>query len=188
MEYMEYVDYFGYNSLVILSFFFISLVVLILNKITRGKSNWLFSSGRGNIFNPFTYIRMFTHVLGHEGFNHFRNNFLYILLIGPMIEEKYGSYNLIIMILITAFVTALINIIINKRTVILGSSGISFMLILLSSLVNLEHGKIPVTLILIFLFYIVSEIRDGINKKDNVSHMSHIVGAVCGFIYGFYIF
>ncbi len=185
---MEYLDYFGYNSLVILSFFFLSLVALILNYITKGKSNkLLFSSGRGNMINPFTYVRMVTHIFGHENFNHFRNNFLYILLIGPMIEEKYGSYNLVIMILITAVVTALINIIVgNKR--ILGASGIAFMLILLSSLVNLESGKIPVTLILIFLFYIVSEIKDGLFKKGNISHMSHIIGAICGFVYGFYIF
>ena len=186
---MEYLDYLGYNYLVILSFFFISLMVLIFNKITKGKANkMLFSSGRGNIINPFTYIRMFTHVLGHSNFNHFRNNFLYILLIGPMIEEKYGSYNLIIMILITSFVTALVNIICSKKTIILGSSGITYMMILLSSLVNIESGKVPITLILIFLFYIVGEIRDGINKRDKVSHMSHIVGSICGFIYGFYVF
>ena len=97
---MEYMDYFGYNSMVILSFFFFSFIFLILNYITNGKINkLLFSSGRGSVINPFTYIRMFTHILGHDGFNHFRNNFLYILLIGPMIEEKYGSYNLIIIIL-----------------------------------------------------------------------------------------
>ena len=185
---MEYLEYFGYNSLVILSYFFICVIVLILNKITNKKSNrYLFSSGRGNIFNPLTYITMFTHIFGHEDFNHLKNNFLYILLIGPMIEEKYGSYNLLVMILITAFITAVINIIIsNKR--ILGASGIAFMLILLSSLVNLQSGKIPVTLILIFIFYIISEIRDGLFKKSNISHLSHIIGAVCGFVYGFYIF
>ena len=91
------------------------------------------------------------------------------------------------MILITAFVTALINIIISKKQ-ILGASGIVYMLILLSSLVNLEAGKIPITLILIFVFFIVNEIKDGLFKKDNISHLSHIIGAICGFIYGFYIF
>ena len=185
---MEYLEYFQYNSIVILSYFFICIVVLILNKITNKKSNkYLFSSGRGNIFNPLTYITMITHVLGHEDFNHLKNNFLYILLIGPMIEEKYGSYNLLIMIIVTAVVTAIINIIIsNKR--ILGASGIVFMLILLSSLVNIGSGKIPVTLILIFIFYIISEIKDGLFKKGNISHLSHIIGAICGFVYGFYIF
>lgn len=184
---MEYLKYFQYNSKVILTYFFISLIVLWLSSLTKGKSNKLFSSNRGNIFNPLTYLKMFTHILGHSNWNHFKNNFLYILLIGPIIEEKYGSYNLIIMILITAFITALINIILTKKQ-ILGASGIAFMLILLSSLVNLETGKIPITFVLIFIFYIVSEIKDGLFKKDNVSHLSHIIGAICGFIYGFFIF
>lgn len=184
---MDYLKYFQYNSIVVLSYFFISLLVLWLNHLTKGKSNKLFSSGRGSIFSLVTYIKMFTHVLGHSNFNHFKNNFLYILLIGPMIEEKYGSMNLLKMILITAVVTSLINIIISKKQ-ILGASGIVFMLILLSSLVNIESGKIPVTLILIFMFYIVSEIKDGLFKKDNISHLSHLIGAVCGFVYGFYIF
>ena len=61
-----------------------------------------------------------------------------------------------------------------------------FMLIILSSLVNLQASKIPLTLILIFIFYIVDEIRAGLFKKDNISHLSHIIGALCGGIYGFY--
>jgi membrane associated rhomboid family serine protease len=91
------------------------------------------------------------------------------------------------MILITAFITALINIIISKKQ-ILGASGIVYMLILLSSLVNIEADKIPVTLVLIFMFYIVNEIKDGLFKRDNISHISHLIGAITGFIYGFYIF
>ncbi len=185
---MEYLDYLGYNSLVILSYFFLSLLALFLGKITKGKSNkLLFISRRTSLLNPMTYIRMVTHILGHENWEHFRNNFLYILLIGPIIEEKYGSINLLIMILITAVITSIINMIITKNG-ILGASGISFMLILLSSLVNLQNGKIPLTLILIFIFYIASEIVDGMFKKDNISHFSHIIGAICGFIYGFYFF
>lgn len=185
---MQFINYFQYNSIVILSYFFICLFTLFLNWLTKGKSNsYLFSSGRDSIFNPLTYIRMFTHVLGHANWEHFRNNFLYILLIGPIIEEKYGSINLLIMILITAGITGLINCIISKKQ-ILGASGIGFMLILLSSLVNIQDSKIPITLILICIFYIVSEIVDGLFKKDNVSHLSHLLGAICGFIYGFYIF
>lgn len=183
---MKYLEYFQYNSPIILSYFVLSLVILFLNKVTNKKSNTkFFSTSRDNPFNPVTYIRMFTHVLGHDSWNHLRNNFLYILLIGPMIEERYGSINLLKMILITSFLTALINMLIgNKR--ILGSSGISFMLILLSSIVNIESGKIPLTLILIFIFYVASEIVDGLFKKDNISHLSHIIGAITGVIFGFY--
>ena len=114
------------------------------------------------------------------------NNFLYILLIGPMVEEKYGSRNLLIMIGITALVTGLINNIFTKKR-LLGASGIVFMLIVLSSFVNTTNG-IPLTLILICLFYVVDEIIKMIIRKDNVSHMGHLIGALCGFIFGFYIF
>ena len=139
------------------------------------------------MLNPLTYFRMVGHVFGHSDWTHFMNNFMIILLVGPMIEEKYGSINLLIRMGITAVVTAIVNMIISKEG-ILGASGIAFMLIILSSLVNIENGKIPITLILICLFYIVNEIITGITKKDNVSHLSHIIGAVCGGILGIFYF
>ena len=188
MDISEYVNYFQYNSIVILSYFFICLIVLILNKITNGKSNkLLFSSYRSSLINPLTYIRMIGHIFGHSNWSHFMNNFMIILLVGPMIEEKYGSINLLIMIGITAVVTAIVNMIISNKA-ILGASGICFMLIILSSLVNIESGKIPLTLVLICIFYIVNEIITGVTKKDNVSHLSHIIGAVCGGILGIFYF
>lgn len=182
----EALKYLNYNSVLILSYFFISLFAYILNLITSGKSNdLLFSTYRSSIFNPLTYVRLFTHAIGHENWKHFSSNFLYILLIGPMIEEKYGTINLLIMILITAGITGIINSIRGKKTLI-GASGTVFMLIILSSFVNLEAGKIPLTLILIFIFYIVNEILDGLFKNDKVSHLGHLIGAICGFIFGFY--
>ena len=188
MDLLEYSTYFQYNSLVILSYFFICLFTLLLNKLSRGKTNTLFfSSYRSNLLNPLTYFRMIGHVFGHSDWTHFMNNFMIILLVGPMIEEKYGSFNLLIMMGITSVVTAIVNMIISKKG-ILGASGIAFMLIILSSLVNIKNGKIPITLILICLFYIVNEIYTGITKKDNVSHLSHIIGAVCGGILGIFYF
>lgn len=185
---MEFINHLGYNSVVILTFFFISLIALILNYITKGKSNnVLFSSYRSSLLKPLTYVRLVTHIFGHADWNHFMNNFLYILLIGPMIEEKYGSKNLTIMILVTAIITGIINIIFTNKK-ILGASTIVFMLIILSSFVNITAGKVPITLILICIFYVINEIISGIFKKDNISHTGHLIGALCGFIFGFYVF
>ena len=73
---MEFTNYFQYNSILILSFFFVSFAVLILKYITFGKSNEiLFSSYRTSLLNPLTYIRLFTHALGHSDWKHFSNNF-----------------------------------------------------------------------------------------------------------------
>ena len=179
---------FDYNSKVILSYFFLALIAWFLNTITLGKTNkLLFSSYRSSPFNPLTYIRLFTHSIGHQNWDHLINNFLYILLIGPMIEEKYGSLNLLIMLLITALVTGLYNVIFKKNITTCGASDNVFMLIMLSSFSNITEGKIPLTLILIALFYVTKEVGKSItegNKK--ISHESHILGALCGLIFGFY--
>lgn len=119
---MDLINYLQYNSVLILTFFFLSFGALILKYISLGASNKLvFSSYRSSLLNPLTYVRLFTHILGHSDWKHFSNNFLYILLIGPMIEEKYGTMNLLIMILITAGITGIINHIIGRKR-ILGAS------------------------------------------------------------------
>lgn len=183
---MNLLDYINYNSIVTLSFFFLSFIALILHYITNGwTTKKIFSTERASLLNPLTYTRFFTHELGHIDYSHFSSNFLKILLLGPMIEEKYGSINFLIMILITAFITALINFIIGKSK-LCGASNIAFMLIILSSIVNIVDKKIPLTLILIILFYIVDELKDLITrKKDGISHLGHLIGAICGLILGF---
>ena len=183
---MKILNYFNYNSYVTLTFFFLSFAVLILHYITKGWSTkYIFSTERASLLNPLTYVRFFTHELGHVDYSHFSSNFLKILLLGPMIEEKYGSINFLIMILITAFITGVINFIIGKSR-LCGASNISFMLIILSSIVNIADKKIPLTLVLIILFYIVDEIKDILTrKKDGISHVGHLTGAICGGILGF---
>ena len=178
---------FDYNSPVIISYLVISLAACFFNYITKGKTNkLLFSNYRSSPLNPLTYIRLFSHCIGHKDWDHFISNFLYILLIGPMIEEKYGSINLIAMLLITSLIISLFNIIFHNYC-ITGASGNVYMLITLSSFSNITEGKIPITLILILIFYITSEIRKSIlegNKK--IYHDGHLLGAICGIIFGFY--
>ena len=178
---------FDYNSKVILTYLFLSLGACFLNFITRGTSNkLLFTSYRSSIFNPLTYVRLFTHSIGHQDLNHLIHNFLFILLVGPMIEEKYGSVNLIIMFLITSLVIGLFNTIISNY-VITGASGNVYMLIVLSSFSNITEGKIPLTLILILIFYVISEIKDSLTGANKgVYHGGHLIGALCGIAFGFY--
>lgn len=174
-----------YNSPVILTFTFLSLLVLLLGYITNMKSTYLlFSVYRSSLADLFFYIRLFGHVLGHADLSHFFNNFLLILLIGPMLEEKYGSKSLVIMMVITAGVTGIINILFFD-TILLGASGVVFMMILLGSFVNIERGRIPLTFILVVFIFIGREIVEGLFIQDNVSQLTHIVGGVCGAFFGF---
>lgn len=177
-----------FNSPVILTFSLIAFLAYVLGVATNGfLTTQLFSVYRSSFANPLTYIRVFTHVLGHASLEHFLNNFLIILLLGPMIEEKYGTKDLIIMICFTAVITGLVNIVFFPQLRLLGASGIVFMLILLSSFANYEKGTIPLTLILCIIFYLGKEISQGILVSDNISQISHIIGGLCGAGFGFFL-
>ena len=180
--------YFSYNSKVVLSFFFICLVLLIIDYITAHKLSRFLSLKRGSIINPMTYIRMITNSFVSKDWNHFHSNFIYILLLGPMLEEKYGSIAILKMMLLTSIISSLAVLIFSKRGA-LGASDITFMMIVLSSIVNIQGGKIPITLVLIVLFYVVDEvIKELLHLNDNISHLAHLTGAICGFVFGYYLF
>ena len=140
----------SFNSPVILAFTIACFIVLLVDKITGGVStNALFSVYRSSLLSPLTYFRFFGHVLGHAGWEHFIGNIMLILVVGPLLEEKYGSANILFVILATALVTGIVNFIFFPYTQLLGASGVVFALILLSSFAGFEEGKIPFTFILV---------------------------------------
>ena len=95
-----------YNSPVILTFFLLSLLVLFLDQWTDGWTPMhLFCVYRSSLKDPLFYIRLFGHVLGHASWDHFLNNMLLLLVVGPPMEEKYGSKPLLCGMVFTALVT-----------------------------------------------------------------------------------
>ncbi|MCI8285655.1 MAG: rhomboid family intramembrane serine protease [Firmicutes bacterium] len=176
----------SFNSPVILAFTVICLAALILDYVTRGAANdMFFSVYRSSLASPFTYIRFFGHVAGHAGWEHFIGNIMLILIVGPLLEEKYGSANILFVILSTALVTGLVNFIFFPSIHLLGASGVVFALILLSSFTSIKEGDIPLTFILVAVIYIGEQIYKGIFIQDNVANLTHIIGAVVGAALGF---
>jgi len=174
-----------YNAPVVLTFALISLLVLGLAHLTDGRSNrLLFSVYRAPLTDILMYPRLFFHALGHANMAHFLNNFMIILLVGPMLEEKYGGKWIIIMMVVTAFVTGILHIIFSENAK-LGASGIVFMMILLSSFANIKRGKIPLTLLLAIGIFIGREVVSAATLDNNIAYMSHIVGGICGAAFGF---
>ncbi len=178
-----------YNSPVILTFAGICLLALILNWITRGWSNRLFfiCYGHASLLDPLTYLRAFCYVFGHANFSHFAGNMTMLLLVGPIVEERFGSWNLCIMMVVTALAGGILNMIFFN-TGILGASGIVFMLIILSAFTNMKKGEIPLTLIIIAVIYLGQELYSGIFVNDNVSHFGHLCGGFSGLGFGAYFY
>ena len=175
-----------FNAPVILTFALLSLLALLLGNWTGGTATTqFFSVYRSSLADPLTYVRFFGHVLGHTGYEHYMGNMLLLLLVGPGLEEKYGSGTMVWMIALTALVTGLVHFIFFPHSALLGASGVVFMMIVLSSFTAARRGEIPVTLILVVIFYLGGEIMDGLFKQDTVSQIAHIVGGLCGLVFGF---
>ena len=177
-----------YNSPVILTYFLISLVSLLLGYITNNSlTNLIFSVYRSPLTDPFTYVRLFGHVLGHGDLDHFLGNMLLMLVIGPPMEEKYGSSTLLAGIALTALVSGVLQCVFFPGSALLGASGIVFMLIMLSSLSGMKEGYIPLTMIFVAVLYLGQEVTSMLFAQDNVANFMHIVGGACGTAFGFMV-
>ena len=177
----------AFNAPVTLGFVGLCVVVHLLNRLTGGASSYaVFSVYRSSLLSPMTWLRCFCHVLGHMDWGHLINNMIYILLLGPMLEEKYGSKNMLFVMLATAFVTGILNMLVSPYTMVMGASGIVFAFILLASITGrTEQGTIPLSFILAVVLYIGGQIYDGLFSLDNISQLSHIVGGALGSVLGF---
>ena len=172
------------NAPVILWLTIVALGVLIVDLVTPMNMTLLLGARRTSLIDPLQYVRLFTHVTVHANIGHFVSNFMMILAIGPMVEEKYGSDRLILITVLTALITGLVNVIFFPLTVVVGASGIVFMLILMASFTNIRQGKLPVTVLLVAVLYIGNEIMLGLFTASNISRISHIVGGICGAVFG----
>lgn len=176
----------SFNSPVILGFTIICLLALVLDWLTQGwANNTLFSVYHSSLLNPLTYVRFVGHIFGHAGWEHFIGNIMLILVVGPLLEEKYGSSNLIFVMLATALVTGLVNYIFFPNIQLLGASGVVFAFILLSPFTSVKEGTIPITLVLVAIIYIGEQIYNGLFIQDNVANLTHILGGLVGASLGF---
>lgn len=175
-----------FNAPVILMFTILSLAALITGNLTNGWSTTkFFSIYRFTPGDFFGYIRLFGHVLGHVNWEHYMGNMVLLLVVGPPLEEKYGSWNMLWCILFTALVSGIVHCIWDPNTALLGASGVVFMLIMLSSLAGMRDGAIPITLILVAVIYLGGELVAAFTAKDSISQLTHIVGGLCGTFLGF---
>lgn len=177
---------FSFNSPAVLTFALVSLAALGLSTLTGGASDTLVFSVYRSSISPLFIVRLFCHVFGHSSFSHYVSNMALILALGPIVEERYGSLRLLLMFAVTALVSGLFHIILGGNTAIMGASGIVYMLIFLASTSGASAGEIPLTLVAVAALYLSQEIFAGLFKADNISHLAHIVGGVCGAIMGLF--
>jgi rhomboid protease GluP len=173
-----------YNAPVILTFTLLAAAVLVVDQFRNGFARVWFScpaslDGAGAL----DYLRLLTYVLGHRDWLHLMSNFSFVLLIGPVLEEKYRSGAILLMLLATALATGILNVLLFKAG-LMGASGIVFMLILLSSFTNIRAGEVPLTFILVVALFLARELLNAFGQED-ISQLAPILGGFCGSLFGF---
>lgn len=176
----------SFNAPVTIIFVLCCFIATLLNQMTNGQANinW-FTTYHSSFLSPMTYVRFITHTFGHADWDHFIGNISYILILGPMLEEKYKSMHLVFVIILTGFATGIINSIFFPNVRLCGASGVVFAFILLSSFTSFKFGQIPFTFILVAVSYLGKQIYDAVTINDNISQMAHLVGGAVGSIVGY---
>lgn len=177
-----------YNAPFSLSFALFCATILALDLyVFPGVIGGLFTVYGNNTTNwadANTWFRLFSHAAGHSGWDHYLANFSFILLLGPILEEKYSSVFMLIITVVTALATGLVNSLLFS-TALTGASGIVFMMIILASFTNIRAGEIPLTFVAILLIYLGKEVLDSF-RTDNISQFAHIFGGIAGAVVGFF--
>lgn len=161
-----------------------SLVGLILLKILPETQNIFVLNGDFQHGSWQWYLSTLLYVFGHADIQHFVGNMSLILLLGPIIELKYGYKSLLVMSGITAVVTAILHTLLWDNG-LLGCSGLAFMFIVLVTLLNAKGKEIPFTFILVVLLYLGQEIYSSF-QQDQISHFAHLFGGAMGAFWGYY--
>ena len=181
----------SYNAPVTLTFALTAVLIMVLNALLKGTLIPAFftvpggagSSAPFNIHVPLDYLRLVLHIFGHADWNHLVSNLSFILLLGPVIEERYGSPVLALMMLVTSLVTGVLNACFSPLPM-LGSSDIAFMMILLTSFTSISKNEIPLSFILILILYVGRELFAR-PSDQNIATLAHIAGGLCGSMFAF---
>jgi len=192
-------------SLLILLAFAIDAFVLngkLLSSVLTCPGGKL-SSPAFNFSSGGDYIKLLLHVFGASSWNAVFINCLYVLMLGPGLEERYGSPVFALMLAVSALVTGVLNACLSPAP-IFGASCVIFTMIFLVGMTDLAKKHIRFSWIFVFFFYIIyklysaysgSEVRLSLSannqllvflKKNAVTFIS-LAGGICGSLFGFLV-
>lgn len=169
-----------YNAPVVLTFSLLAIALLVLSTTILPRLNYHYFAIGGSIDwrSPADWFRLFSHVLGHADWAHLSGNLAFVLLLGPILEARFGGRTMLLLILATALATGLVNVLLFD-TGLMGASGVVFMLIVLASMVDLRAGVLPLTFVLVAVIFLGREVLLAM-RADDVSQMAHFVGGAVG--------
>ena len=185
-------NYFNNRRYVTYYFIGINLLIYFLNYLFPGLWIYLAVSPAGLlghlfVWTPLTY--MFTHV----GFTHLLFNMIFLVSVGPVLEERMGTKEFTAYYLISGALAGLFSVlayfISGANIPIIGASGALYAAMLAFAvyyprayfqLFFILPIRAPVALALFAGIDLISHIT---GRGGNIAHLTHLSGLVFGFMY-----
>ena len=183
---------FEYDSPVMLSFAFLTLIILLLDTFAfkgKLKNFWLLTPTTAAGAFPFAFsdfpsiLRLFIHIFGYSDISLLVCNLIFILLLGPQMEERYGSVIIGIMIFVAALFSGVLNACFCQNAVC-GAEPVVFMLILLWTMMQLSRSKISASAIAVIALFVAMLIFRK-NPNGVVGLVVTVAGGLCGSLFAF---
>ena len=108
-------------------------------------------------------------------------NLIFIMLLGPTLEDRYGITVIGVMIFICALFSGVLNACFCKNS-LTGPSCIVYMMIFLNIFFSLIKKKIPLSFVIIFILLIV---KDVLSDSGLITLIINICGGLCGSLIAF---
>ena len=183
---------FSYDAPVSLTFVLVAVVLFLLDLLLmKGKLNaeYLLSptAGGGNLpfdfKNILSYLRLLLYVFGGTEPFVLLSNLIFIILLGPEMETRYGSVVIGIMIFVTVAVSGVLNACFCNFSNS-GASPVVFMLIILDILMHLTKKTISASAVIVICLFTASQFFTG-NKNGLVGVLITLAGGLCGSLFAF---
>lgn len=178
---------------VTITFVIVSVLLFLIDSfITKGKWTLAFMSSptnAGDLAFSFSkvssYFRLLCYSFSAASWDILITNLLFILLLGPAMEERYGIVVIGIMMAVSTLFAGVLNSCFCAESM-KGCTAIVFMMIFLNSFMSFSKKKIPLSFVLIFVLFIVREVFVK-NPNGVVGIFIGIAGGLCGSLFAFLV-
>lgn len=183
----------SYDAPVTLTFVIISTIIFLLSFFLAkaGKADGLvkiFTSPTAQtgalpfiVKQPLSYLRLLVYIFGTDQANALFTNLILIMLLGPAMEERYGSVIIGIMIFVSALFSGVLNACFCESSLV-GAVPVVSMMIFLNAFMSFSKKKFPLSFAAVMIFFIVIQVFSGAGA---IRIIICIAGGLCGSLFAF---
>jgi len=187
---------FSFNAPFTLIFSLICIVIFLLDyfvfKGSLSQKYLICNSAKGDSPFNFTsatdYFTLLTHVFAETSFTGLFINIMFLNILSPSLEEKYGGPILLLMAVLSTLISGVLTACIGFAP-LTGYKSIILMMIFLSSLTAFQKKDIQVTWVLVIISFILIDIMEGFSSALLISKLLttliNLIAGIAGSLFGF---